>query len=239
MLIDGGGFSDSSFDMGKSVVAPFLYFKRIRKIDIVVLTHPHPDHMQGLIYILNNFDVGEVWTTDIKSDDDLYLSWEKTLSDRKIKVRPITSRTPPVVLTSARIEYLWPDHFSGNSDIFDTNDQSLVLRITFGENRFLITGDISSRVESRLISSGINLRSDLLLVPHHGSVHSSSAAFIQSVLPQYAIVSAGRNNTFRHPHPDVLNRYRANGVHIFRTDQHGSISVLSDGKKLEITPYHK
>lgn len=239
MLIDGGGFSDSSFDMGKSVVAPFLYSKRIRKIDIVVLTHPHPDHMQGLIYILNNFDVREVWTTDVKSDDDLYLLWEKTLSERKIKVRPITSRTPPVVLTTARIDYLWPDDLSVNSGIFDTNDQSLVLRITFGENRLLITGDISSRVESLLISSGNNLRSDVLLVPHHGSIHSSSAAFIQSVAPQYAIVSAGKNNAFRHPHPDVLNRYHANGVQIFRTDQHGSISVLSDGKKLEITPYHK
>jgi len=237
MLIDGGGFPDSAFDMGKSVVAPFLYFKRIRAIDIVVLTHPHPDHMQGLIYILNNFNVREVWTTDQKSDGDLYLLWEKTLSERKIQVRHITSRTPPDLVAETSIEYLWPDHFSGSGAAFDTNDLSLVLRIAFGKHRFLIPGDISSRVESLLMSSRKNISSDILLVPHHGSIHSSSAAFIQSVSPQYAIVSAGKNNTFRHPHPDVLNRYLASGVKIFRTDQDGAVSFQSDGTKLKITRF--
>jgi competence protein ComEC len=103
----------------------------------------------------------------------------------------------------------------------------------------LITGDISSSVESRLIATGRNLKSNVLFVPHHGSVHSSSNAFIQAVSPQYAIVSAGRNNVFRHPHPEVLKRYAASGIKIFRTDQQGAIAMKTDGKAFEISPWLK
>jgi len=237
MLIDGGGFQDSAFDIGKSVIAPFLYYKKIKKIDIVVLTHPHPDHMQGLIYILNNFDVREVWTTDVKADDDLYRLWEKTISDHNLIIRHLRSGRPSERLAGASIVCLWPDRTAENNGDHDTNDQSLVLKITFGEKSFLITGDISSRVESRLTASGNNLKSNLLFVPHHGSVYSSSETFIHKVSPQYAVISAGKNNVFRHPHPDVLNLYKAHGTQIFRTDQQGAIRIHSDGKKLEVAPW--
>ncbi len=239
MLIDGGGFHDSLFDMGKSVIAPFLYYKRIRKIDIVVLTHPHPDHLQGLIYILNNFDVGEIWSTGLKADDDLYRLWEKTIHERKIKVRNISSQTEPVSISDARIDFLWPPSVSDDAGYDETNDASVVLQIHFGNNRFMITGDISSSVESLLIDSGKDLKSDLLFMPHHGSVHSSSRDFIRSISPRYAIVSAGRNNVFRHPHPAVLERYLSNGVEIFRTDQQGAITVQTDGNHIQIIPWLK
>lgn len=237
MLIDGGGVPDSSFDMGKSVVAPFLHDKRIRKIDIVVLTHPHPDHLQGLIYILDHFHVGEVWTTPVKSDDDLYRRWERTLSNRKVNVRYLTAQTPPRDLASVRIEPLWPDYAVDKAHLLGTNDQSLVFKISFGETSFLVTGDISSQVESQLLSCGKALKSDLLLVPHHGSVHSSSVRFIQAVSPRHAIISTGKNNVFRHPHPQVLDRYRSMGVSIFRTDSQGAILVQSDGKKMDVSAY--
>lgn len=239
MLIDGGGFHDSFFDMGKSVIAPFLYYKRIRKIDIVVLTHPHPDHLQGLLYILNNFDVGEVWSTGLKADDDLYRLWENTVARRKIKIRYISSQIDPVLISNARLDFLWPSSVPPDADYDETNDASLVLQIHLGDKRFLITGDISSSVESRLIATGRNLKSNVLFVPHHGSVHSSSNAFIQAVSPQYAIVSAGRNNVFRHPHPEVLKRYAASGIKIFRTDQQGAIAMKTDGKAFEISPWLK
>lgn len=239
MLIDGGGFHDSFFDMGKSVIAPFLYYKRIRKIDIVVLTHPHPDHLQGLIYILNNFDVGEVWSTGLKADDDLYRIWENTIARRKIKVRHFSSQIEPVLISDARLEFLWPSSLPPDADYDETNDASLVLQIHLGDKRFLITGDISSSVESRLIETCRTLKSNVLFVPHHGSVHSSSTAFIQAVSPQYAIVSAGRNNVFRHPHQEVLKRYAASGIKIFRTDQQGAIAMKTDGKAFEISPWLK
>lgn len=243
MLIDGGGFHDSSFDMGKLVIAPFLYAQRIGKIDIVVLTHPHPDHLQGLIHIINNFNVKEVWCTGLKTDDDLYLLWEKTISDPKIKIKHLSSQSPPENISDVYLQCLWPllppaQNNQGTS-YDETNDSSLVMKITYGTRSFLVTGDIAARVEALLIRSGQNLKSDLLFVPHHGSIHSSSMDFIRAVSCRYAIASAGKNNVFRHPHPAVIDRYTSAGVNIFRTDQDGAINVITDGKKISITPWLK
>ncbi len=243
MLIDGGGFPDSSFDIGKSVIAPFLYAKRISKIDIVVLTHPHPDHLQGLIYIVNNFDVKEVWSTGVKADDDLYLLWEKTILEKKITIKHLSSQSPPEHISGVHIQFLWPLHKKIHHDQEpsddDTNDSSLVTKITYGDRSFLLTGDISERVEANLIASGQNLKSDLLFMPHHGSNHSNSMEFIRVVSCRYAIASAGKNNVFHHPHPDVLDRYHVNGVTLFRTDQQGAITAQTDGKSLGITSWLK
>ncbi|RPH89583.1 MAG: DNA internalization-related competence protein ComEC/Rec2, partial [Calditrichaeota bacterium] len=243
MLIDGGGFHDSAFDMGRSVIAPFLYAQRIRKIDIVVLTHPHPDHLQGLIYILNNFDVQEAWCTRFKVDDDLGQIWEKTITDRKIKIKYLSSQSLPENISGVLFQCLWPLHPSAQNDqetsYDEINDDSLVMKMTYGNGSFLITGDISAHVEALLIRSGQNLKSDLLFVPHHGSVHSSSVDFIRAVSCRFAIVSSGKNNVFRHPHPAVLDRYTSAGIEIFRTDKDGAISVYSDGKAINVTPWLK
>ena len=240
MLIDGGGFSDSSFDMGKSVIAPFLYTKRIGKIDIVVLTHPHPDHLQGLIYIVNNFAVKEVWHTGLQAEDDLYRLWEKTILEKKSKIKQFSAQSPAENISGVHVQFLWPTHKqilkASEASYHDTNDASLVIKIAYGDRSFLLTGDISESVETLLINSGQNLKSDLLFMPHHGSNHSSSMTFIGAVSPQYAIVSSGKNNVFRHPHPDVLKRYRSNHVMLYRTDQQGAISVQTDGKSLDIVP---
>jgi competence protein ComEC len=243
ILIDGGGFYDSTFDMGKLVIAPFLYAKRIRKIDIVVLTHPHPDHLQGLIYILKNFDVREIWCTGLKAENDLYLLWEKTISEHKIKMKHLSSQAEPVNISGVQIRFLWPLPPNSRKD-WETpkdeiNDSSLVMKITYGTKSFLVTGDISSSVETRLIESGQNLKSEVLFVPHHGSNHSSSPHFIHAVSCRYAIISAGKRNVFRHPHPDVLDRLTSAGAGIFRTDKHGAISVHSDGKTISIAPWLK
>lgn len=238
MLVDGGGFHNNSFDMGQAVIAPFLYAQRIGKIDIVVLTHPHPDHLQGLIHIVNNFDVREVWTTGVKADDDLYRLWEKSILEKKIPVRIFSAKNPPENINGVDFKFLWPaaPPPQNKRDISydDTNDSSLVLKVTYGANSILFTGDISDRVESWLINSGTNLQSDLLFVPHHGSVQSSSADFLQAVACRYAIVSAGKNNVFRHPHPQVLDRYHFAGVDVFRTDQNGAIRINSDGKTITV-----
>ena len=243
MLIDGGGFYHSSFDMGKLVIAPFLYAERIRKIDIVVLTHPHPDHLQGLIYILNNFDVREVWCTGVKAENDLFRLWEKTISENRIKMKHLSSLAPPVNISGVQIHFLWPlppnsreDRETSKDEI---NDSSLVMKIIYGTESFMVTGDISSQVETRLIESGQDLKSDVLFVPHHGSNHSSSLDFIRAVSCRYAIISAGKRNVFRHPHPDVLDRFMSTGAGIFRTDKHGAILVNSDGKTMRITSWLK
>lgn len=243
MLIDGGGLRDSSFDMGRFVIAPFLYAKRITKIDIVVLTHPHPDHLQGLIHIMNNFDVREVWRTRLKTDDDLYRQFEKAIHDNNIEVKQLSSQFPPERISDVTFQCLWPPdpafHARTSMSYDDINNASLVLKMKFGTNSFLITGDISSQVEAQLIRLGQNLKSDLLFVPHHGSVHSSSEEFIRKVSSRFAIISSGRNNIFRHPHPAVIDRYTSAGTQVFRTDQDGAILIRSDGKTIHITPWRQ
>jgi len=113
MLIDGGGFPDSSFDMGKLVVAPFLYHERISKIDIIVLSHPHPDHLQGLLYITDNFDVQEIWTTGLRLDDEIFRQWEKIISQKKIKVNYQSAQSPTKkfyinLMELTKTSFLWP-----------------------------------------------------------------------------------------------------------------------------------
>ena len=243
MLIDGGGFSDSSFDTGKSVLAPFLYHERISNVDMVVLSHPHPDHLLGLIYIMNNFNVRQVWRSNLPIDLEDYPEWEKTIKTNNISVSLVSSKFPERIFNGVKVNVLWPPNYSvqetNNLSYDEVNDSSLVLKITFGKISFLIPGDISADVEKKLIKSNADLRSDVLVIPHHGSVHSSSAEFIKAVACRYAIVSAGKENVFHHPHPSTLQRYNNAGVNIFRTDRDGAVTITTDGNDLHVSIFIK
>jgi competence protein ComEC len=243
MLIDGGGFADSSFDMGKMVIAPYLYQERISRIDTVILTHPHPDHMQGLFYILDNFNVREVWSTGRIGEDEYHQKWQKIITQRQIKTAFLSAKSPAKKIRNAEIIFLWPPNISisdlkGLSDD-DINDTSLVFKIKYGHTSFFITGDISSNIENLLIHSGKDLKSDVLFVPHHGSVHSSSTGFIRKIACRYAVISAGKGNAFHHPHPLILERYKTAQVQILRTDLDGAITMTTDGAKLFMETFVK
>jgi len=243
MLIDGGGFSYSSFDTGKSLLAPFLYHERIRNVDTVVLSHPHPDHLLGLIYIMNNFDVRQVWRSNLPIDLEIYPEWEKAIKLNNINICMTSNKSPERIFNGVRVKVLWPLNYSpqdmNNLSYDEVNDSSLVLKITFGNVSFLIPGDISADVEKQLIKSGVDLRSDVLVAPHHGSGYSSSAEFIKAVACRYAIVSAGKANVFHHPHPSTLQRYNDARVTIFRTDRDGAVTLMTDGIKLNIDTFRK
>ncbi len=241
MLIDGGGFAGSSFDTGKMIVASYLYHERISRIDTVVLTHPHPDHMLGLLYILDNFDVQEFWTTEIISDDEDYQKLKKIIKERKIKTFFFPKDLPARKnMGNAEINLMWPDSSGVSTNELsdnDINDLSLVFRIRYGRISFLVTGDISAEIENILVRSGRDLKSDVLFVPHHGSAYSSSGDFIKKVACRYAVVSAGKNNTFHHPHPSTIERYTAAHVNVLRTDQDGAVSMITDGTKLSVKTF--
>ena len=237
MLIDGGGFPDSTFDMGKMVIAPFLYHERISQIDTVVLTHPHPDHYEGLRYILENFHVKEFWFTGYDTNDEDYINLQKIISQNNIKKIFLSRQSATININGTDISIFWPSQpyiAAGSHSSSDnaTNDSSLVFKIKYGDINFLITGDISAEIEEQLLQSKQNIKSNVLFVPHHGSKHSSSEAFIRKVASQYAVVSAGKNNVFHHPHPSVIRRYEDAGVHIFRTDQDGAVTFTTDGISL-------
>ena len=243
MLIDGGGFADSSFDMGKLVVAPFLYHERISKIDIVALSHPHPDHLNGLLYITDNFDVQEVWSTGLRLDNENFRQWEKIISQKKIKVNYLSSQSPPIEINGVRVNILWPlkplKIDASNQFYYMVNDESLVIKIKYGQIGFLMPADISASVEKLLIRSGQNLHSDVLFVPHHGSSRSSSPDFIRKVACRSALISAGINNPFHHPAPSTIKRLSEAKVNILRTDRDGAITVTTDGTKMDVDTYVK
>jgi competence protein ComEC len=271
MLVDGGGFFDDTFDLGKFVLAPYLWHERISGIDTVVLTHPHPDHMQGLLFILENFHVREVWTNGETSDTELYLSFRRIITEKRIMLRTLSERTPAMDVSGVGIHFLNPDgnaiqnEMSDSSTIRpdddaaskkapsapspsvtksiarifdDTNDHSLVLKLSFGERRFLLPADISGSVENRLVHAGVDPKSDVIFIPHHGSYRSSSTSLIEKVKPQIAVVSCGAGNVFGLPHPDVIRRYETAKTQVYRTDRNGAVTITTDGQKLAVDVFN-
>lgn len=242
VLIDGGGFTDSSFDTGRSVIAPYLYHERINKIDTVILTHPHPDHLNGLFYILANFNVREFWSAGVTTDDDDQKKLQEILAEHKI-TPVIVNRNCRKKKNGVEFNFFWPpanNNISQNklSDK-DINNLSLVFQIKFENRSFLFTGDIGSDIENALVGMEQILRSDLLFIPHHGSDRSSSPQFIKTVACRYGIISAGENNSFRHPHLLTLEHYKMQNVQIFRTDKDGAIIVTTDGTNMFTESYIK
>lgn len=241
MLIDGGGFINSTFDVGKYIVAPYLWHERINKVDIVVLTHPHPDHLNGLPFIVDNFPVREVWITGEGSESEEYRRFREIIKDKGIVLRTLSARNAPVDIGGVVVEYLNPpdplEVAADRASYTEINDRSLVMRMTYGEATFLFPGDISSITEERLTSLSREIRSRLLLVPHHGGRTSTTEPFLQRLRPEAAIISVGADNLFRLPHPDVLKRLSKQRILTYRTDLNGAITVATDGLGLSIYPY--
>ena len=235
MLIDGGMHDP---DMGRRVIAPHLWSKGIKKVDYMVMSHPHPDHYGGLIYIMDNFKVGEVWFSGRVTAEAA--DFFRKINEDKIPYK-ILGRGDILDAGKYKIYVLHPyEGFYADSpraDFSDQNSDSLVLKIESGNRSILFTGDIEREAEEDLIHLGDRLKSDIIKVPHHGGRTSNSALFIQTVSPRRAVISAGRNNPYRHPHQESLERYIAAGTGIFRTDISGAVIVTLDNKAFEITTY--
>ena len=214
-----------------------MWYERISSIDLVILTHPHPDHLNGLVYILSNFGVKEVWTNGQSSEIETYREFTRIISEKGIRHRYVSEKTETVKMNDVLIEILNPEKVVDNQEessqgFEEENNQSIAVRMTFGNVRFLFPADMSEQAETRLVHSTRDIKSQVLFVPHHGGFSSSTAPFLNNVLPEMAVISCGFDNIYRLPHPDVLRRYAALGTQIFRTDKNGAVSIITDGRNI-------
>jgi competence protein ComEC len=231
MLIDGGGRLEygmvkrrSNLDIGEDVVSSYLWSRGFRHIDILAATHAHQDHIGGLRALMENFRPSELWTGANPPEALL-------LQARSQGVRVLQRQTSdPFPYSGATIQVLapLPDYVPMGT----SNNDSLVLRIAHGNRSFLLMGDLERAEEQRLLDSGRPLHSDVLKVGHHGSRTSTTQPFLDAVAPTVAVVSAGFENSFGHPHPDVIARLEARHSTILRTDLDGLAAIRTDGKHL-------
>jgi competence protein ComEC len=241
MLVDGGGLHDDRFDTGKNIVAPFLWTKKIQRIDTLVLTHPDPDHLKGLNFIASHFSIGQFWDNGFQTESDSYLQLRKILNEKKIKTQSLTEETPTQTINGAEVSFLnppvWKAMQERTRNLRDLNNSSLVMKLRFKNVSVLLTGDIGKEAEERMLRRDYSLRSDILKIPHHGSASSSSPLFLERVKPTYAILSVGERNIGRLPHPEVLKRYLQLGSTLYRTDVQGAITVITDGENIQIKTF--
>jgi competence protein ComEC len=232
LLVDAGGapFGGGSFDIGARVLAPALWARQIRSLDVLVLTHGDPDHTGGAAAILEDFTPRAFWEG---------IAVPAHEPSRALRDRAVARRIPIHVARSgesfpagaAAIRVLHPPEPDWERQRI-RNDDSIVLEIVHGDVAVLLTGDISAGIERAIVPRLTQAPVRVLKVAHHGSRSSTSAALLDAWQPQIAIVSAGRGNTFGHPAAEVLTRLEAIGATVLRTDRHGEITIVSDGRQV-------
>lgn len=238
LLMDGGGLPfinpESSnariIDIGEAVVSPYLWSRSIRRLDVVAVSHPDSDHAGGIPAILQNFEVGELWLGAAFSEADSLPLIEPAhaMGAAIVRVKQGDVRT----FGGARVEIMSPGLHSTPSS--GRNNLSTVLRLRLGHHDFLLAGDIESIAEQSLLKALADDSVEVLKVAHHGSRGSTSAAFLAKTKPLFAVISAGYDNIYRHPHEELLQRLRNSNTAALRTDLDGAVSILSDGHRLEI-----
>ena len=226
VLIDGGRNRQVLSEVGK--ILPFAD----RRLDVVVATHPDSDHIGGLPEVVARYDVGVFLEPGVEDDKQVDRELHTRVSNKKIP--KLLARRGMVVNLGdgAQLQILFPNQGVSN---WETNRASIVARLVYGESEFLFTGDSPSPIENVLLKLDPNfLDSDVLKAGHHGSRTSTSLAFAEAVSPKYAVISAGKNNTYGHPHQEVLDILHQVGAKVLSTIDSGTIKFETDGEKLEL-----
>lgn len=260
MLVDGGGelsfaapntvdaqgsmndtaddepiFSDRAFSIGEAVVSRFIWSLGRTRVDYVLATHAHADHIGGLTDVVRNLDVRQAVVGYAVPDEPEFNRFARAAAERRTPLYSVAAGER-FEIDGVAIEVLWPPPADGR-EVTSGNDDSVVLRLVYGSVSILLAGDIEQSAEDSLVRSGANVTADLLKVPHHGSRTSSTEEFIDAVNPSYAVISVGERSRFGHPHPSVVNRYLMREVKLFQTGRDGMVTLETDGTTFDLKTY--
>src|SRR6185369_5639883 len=262
MLVDGGGeirfkkvapghdpidwtqadgseadFTDQAFSIGEAVVSRFIWSLGRTRVDYVLATHAHADHMGGLVDVVRNLDVGQAVVGHAPTADAEFEQFRNAVERRNVPFS-ILNAGEHFDIDGVGIDVLWPPP-AQDLPVTSGNDDSIVLRLVYGSISILLAGDIERNAEDSLVASGVNLKADVLKVPHHGSRTSSTEAFVDAVNPGYAVISVGERSRFGHPHVSVVERYKTRGVKLLQTGRDGMVTVETEGNSISIASFRK
>lgn len=221
MLIDAGT------NEAAEIVVDYLNENNVKDLEYVIGTHPHEDHIGGLDNVINKFNITTLLLPKVTSNTKTFKDVVKSASNKNLKL------TVPKVGSKYKLGEATFEILAPNSESYDSiNNYSIVIKLTYGKNKFLFTGDAETISENEILSNGADIRADLLKVGHHGSYTSTSDNFLQAINPKYAVICVGKDNKYNHPVKSVMERLKKNNIDVYRTDELGNIIVTSDGENI-------
>ena len=230
VLIDGGPSNAVLGKLGGAM--PFWD----RSIDLMVLTHPHADHIMGLVEVLKRYDVGMVIKSGVNYSTAEYRAWRTLLEQKHIPIMIARAGQKAHLASDIKLTILTPFESFVEKSPSNVHDAMVVSKLVYASSSALLTGDAEKYLEYRLLLSGADLRSDILKVGHHGSKTSTTEDFVRAISPRYAVISVGKKNRYSHPAQQTLDTLAKFNIKIFRIDQDGDVEFVSDGSRFEKVP---
>ncbi len=231
VLVDGG--PDSKIVQELAEVMPFYD----REIDLVVVSHPHADHITGLVEVLERYDVGNILEAKEFYNSPVFNVWQKAQEEEGAKLIEAGVGMEVDLGNGVRLKVIYPDKSYKGVLLSKPHQANVVLKLSYKNFELLLTGDMEKSIESELIDRGIDVRADILKVGHHGSKTSSLENFLRTVQPQLAFIQVGQKNLYRHPSPEITQRLENFGIKYYRTDLDGHMKVATDGETIKVNKY--
>nr|WP_242655264.1 ComEC/Rec2 family competence protein [Clostridium cellulovorans] len=225
ILIDAGENDNSTYN--------YLKTQGITKLNYIIVTHPHADHIGNIAKIINSFSVGTFYAPKITASSAVYTNMVTALSNKGLKIT-VPSVGSKITIGNATLQFLAPN----SSKYSDTNNYSIVTKLTYGNKSFIFMGDAETLSEGEILAKQLDVSADVIKIGHHGSTSSTSKSFLKAVNPKYAIISVGEGNSYNHPADETLAKLENYGITVYRTDLNGTIIATCDGFNINFTtPY--